>query len=71
MLILGFIFDWKLTLIQLGFIPLILFFNVFKAYFRANSSKGNYDLKVEAGSVISECVISTKTIFHSIFKKLL
>ena len=69
MLILGFIFDWKLTLIQLGFIPLILFFNVFKAYFRANSSKGNYDLKVEAGSVISECVISTKTIFSFNFQK--
>ena len=68
-LILGFIYDWKLALISTGFLPFILFFTVFKAYFRANSSQGNYDLKVEAGSVISECVISTKTIFSFNFQK--
>ena len=68
-IVIGFIYDWKLTLISTAFLPFILFFTVFKAYYRANSSQGNYDLKIEAGSVISECVISTKTIFSFNFQK--
>ena len=67
-LVLGFIYDWKLTLISTAFLPFILFFTVFKAYFRQNGNQGKYDLKVEAGSVISECVISTKTIFSFNFQ---
>ena len=68
-IILGMIFDWRLTLINTAFLPFTLFFTVFKAYFRANGSQGNYDLKIEAGSIISECVISTKTIFSFNFQK--
>ena len=68
-IILGMIFDWRLTLINTAFLPFTLFFTVFKAYFRANGSQGNYDLKIEAGSIISECVIITKTIFSFNFQK--
>ena len=67
--VLGFIYDWKLTLISTTFLPFILFFTTFKAYFRENGSEGNYDLKVEAGNIISECVISTKTIFSFNFEE--
>ena len=68
-IILGMIFDWRLTLINTAFLPFTLFFTVFKAYFRANGSQSNYDLKIEAGSIISECVISTKTIFSFNFQQ--
>ena len=68
-IVLGFIYDWRLTLISTAFLPFILFFTTFKAYFRENGSEGNYDLKVEAGNIISECVISTKTIFSFNFKE--
>ena len=67
-IVLGFVYDWKLTLISTAFLPFILFFTVFKAYFRENGSKKNVDLKIEAGSIISECVISTKTIFSFNFQ---
>ena len=68
-IVLGLIFDWRLALISTAFLPFSLFFTVFKAYFRANGSQGNYDLKIEAGSIISECVISTKTIFSFNFQQ--
>ena len=68
-IILGMIYDWKLGLISIAFLPFTLFFTVFKAYFRANGSQGNYDLKIEAGSLLSECVINTKTIFSFNFQQ--
>ena len=68
-IILGMIFDWRLGLISTAFLPFTLFFTVFKAYFRQNGTQIDYDLKVEAGSIISECVISTKTIFSFNFQK--
>ena len=67
-LVLGFIYDWKLTLIAMAFLPFIIFFNVYKAYFRENGAQGNHQLKIEAGSVISECVTSTKTIYSFNFQ---
>ena len=63
------IYDRKLGLISTTFLPFTLFFTVFKAYFRQNGTQIDYDLKVEAGSIISECVISTKTIFYFNFQK--
>ena len=62
-IILGMIYDWRLTLISAAFLPFILFFTVFKAYFRANGTQSDHNLKMEAGSIISQCVISTKTVF--------
>ena len=67
-LTLSFLFDWKLTLIAMAFLPFIFFFNVYKAYFRKNGAQGNYQLKIEAGSIISECVTSTKTIYSFNFQ---
>lgn len=68
-LILGFYYDWKLTLITLCFIPFLIFFNLFKAYFRKNGKEGNELLKVEAGSMLSECVLNSKTIFSFNFQE--
>ena len=68
-IILGMTFDWRLGLISTAFLPFTLFFTVYKAYFRQNGSQVDYNLKVEAGSIISECVISTKTIFSFNFQK--
>ena len=68
-LALGFCFDWRLALITLCFTPFIIGSNVLKAYYRQNGKKGNKDVKIEAGSMLSECVINTKTIFSFNFKE--
>ena len=68
-LTLGFIFDWKLTLISFCFVPFIIATQVLKRYFRQHDRKGNKNLKVEAGSMLSECVINTKTIFSFNFNE--
>ena len=68
-LVLGFCFNWKLALITLCFTPFIISTNVLKAYYRQSGKKGNLDLKIEAGSMLSECVINTKTIFSFNFNE--
>ena len=44
-LTLSFLFDWKLTLIAMEFLPFIFFFNVYKAYFRKNGAQGKLSIK--------------------------
>jgi len=62
-LILGFIYDWKLTLIIYCFIPFIVLRNILRGGYNKNGRQSNKLLKIEAGSFLSECVINTKTIF--------
>jgi ATP-binding cassette subfamily B (MDR/TAP) protein 1 len=61
--VLGFYYDWRLSLINLGFFPLIMFNSVM--HFKIQSGYTNADQKteIEAGSILSESVINTKTIF--------
>ena len=62
-LIIGFIYDWKISLIICIFIPFIVTFTVLMGNYRENGREGNKQIRIEAGSVLSECAINTKTIF--------
>ena len=68
-LCLGFYFSWRLTLISLCFIPFIvtsrIIINKTRRGGRATENKAN----IEAGSVLSECVTNTKTIYSFNFQR--
>ena len=69
-LIIGFYYDWKLTLICLCFIPFIIVSIVTakNSIISAIKTKDNR-VDIEAGSILSECVINTKTIYSFNFQK--
>lgn len=62
-LTLGFIFDWRLSLISLAFMPLIAFSGAIQNELRKGLVKSDEKLDIESGSILSEAVINTKTIF--------
>ena len=69
-LILGFIYDWRLTLIALVFIPFIVgAFVIAKDSVRTLTRKKDSRMDIEAGAILSESVINTKTIFSFNFQK--
>ena len=69
-LVLGFIYDWRLTLIALVFIPFIVgAFIIAKDSVRTLTRKKDNRTDIEAGSILSESVINTKTIFSFNFQK--
>ena len=69
-LTIGFIYDWRLTLISLGFIPFIVTaFVIAKDSVRAVTKKKDNRTDIEAGAMLSECVINTKTIFSFNFQQ--
>ena len=68
-LILGFIYDWRLTLISICFIPFIVAsFVLAKDSVRTATRKKDNRTDIEAGAMLSECVINTKTIFSFNFQ---
>ena len=68
-LVIGFIFDWKLTLIIFAFIPFIVLSRFLTGNYRENGREGNKKIKIEAGSILSDCIINTKTIFSFNFQQ--
>jgi ABC-type multidrug transport system fused ATPase/permease subunit len=69
-LVIGFIYDYRLTLISIGFIPFIVGAVVIaKDSVRTVTKKKDNRTDIEAGSMLSECVINTKTIFSFNFQK--
>ncbi len=68
-LIMSFYFEWKLTLISLCFIPFIIIAQVLIAQARRGGRESDKTINIEAGSVLSECVINTKTIYSFNFQK--
>ena len=69
-LIIGFYYDWKLTLICICFVPFIIFSIVTakNSIISAIKAKDNR-VDIEAGAILSECVINTKTIYSFNFQK--
>jgi ATP-binding cassette subfamily B (MDR/TAP) protein 1 len=59
----AFAYQWKLSLINLGFMPIIIgsYYSQFKV--QKGAGQGSEIIEVEAGSILSESVINTKTIF--------
>ena len=68
-LVIGFIFDWKLTLITFAFLPFIVLSRFLTGNYRENGREGNKKIKIEAGSILSDCIINTKTIFSFNFQQ--
>ena len=69
-LTIGFIYDWRLTLISICFIPFIVTaFIIAKDSVRAVTKKKDNRTDIEAGAMLSECVINTKTIFSFNFQQ--
>ena len=66
---LGIIYDWKITLILSLFVPLSVFGLTKKEDYMENGREGNKKIQIEAGSILSECVINIKTIFSFNFQK--
>ena len=66
----GFIYDYRLTLLSLIFIPFIIFALVMvKDSILSPTKKKDNKTDIEAGAILSECVINTKTIFSFNFQK--
>ena len=68
-LILGIIYDWKITLILFLFMPLMIYGIIKKDDYKENGSEINKVSKIEAGSFLSECVVNTKTVFSFNYQK--
>ena len=69
-LVMGFIYDYRLTLLSLIFIPFIIFALVMvKDSILSPKKKKDNKTDIEAGAILSECVINTKTIFSFNFQK--
>ena len=68
-LALGFYYDWRLTLINLCFIPFIIASKSIIHKTRRGGRESDKKINIEAGSVLSECVINTKTIYSFNFQR--
>ena len=66
---LGIIYDWKITLILSLFVPFSVFGLVKKEDYMENGREGNKKMQIEAGSILSECVVNIKTILSFNFQK--
>ena len=68
-LALSFYFDYRITLISLCFLPFIVAAQVTINAARRGGRESDKKINIEAGSVLSECVINTKTIYSFNFQK--
>ena len=67
-LIIGCYFEYRLTLIDFCFVPFIVTANVIRRGMMQASSKKGVKANIEAGGILSECVVNTKTIFSFNFQ---
>ena len=62
-IIIGFYYDWKLTLIMLCFFPFRIVFSFLIGRFKVGGKKKYKKIRIEASLFFSEIVANTKTIF--------
>jgi ATP-binding cassette, subfamily B (MDR/TAP), member 1 len=65
---LGFSYDWRLSLINLAFYPFIITSTVMTEKMKRGSGQQDNKVDIEAGSILSECVVNTKSIFSYNFQ---
>ena len=68
-LILGCIYEYRLTLILFCFVPFIVASMIIRRMLNKGSSRQGVKVNIEAGGVLSECVTNTKTIYSFNFQK--
>ena len=67
-LIIGCYYEYRLTLLDFCFVPFIVISNVIRRGMMQGSSKKGVKANIEAGGILSECVINTKSIFSFNFQ---
>ena len=67
--VIGLINDYRLMLIALCFMPVIIISTVLSNFTKQGGRNAYRDINIEAGGILSECVINTKTIFSFNFQK--
>ena len=67
-LIIGCYYEYRLTLLDFCFVPFIVTSNVIRRGMMRGSSKKGVKANIEAGGILSECVINTKSIFSFNFQ---
>ena len=67
-LIIGCYYEYRLTLIDFCFVPFIVMANIMKTGLMEGSSIQGVKANIEAGGILSECVVNTKTIFSYNFQ---
>ena len=68
-LVLGCIYEYRLTLILFCFVPFIVISTIIRRMLNKGSSREGVKVNIEAGGVLSECVTNTKTIYSFNFQK--
>ena len=68
-LILGCIYEYRLTLIMFCFVPFIAISIIIRRTLNSGSGKRGVKAYVEAGGILSECVTNTKTIYSYNFQQ--
>ncbi|MBO6243773.1 MAG: ATP-binding cassette domain-containing protein [Clostridia bacterium] len=68
-IILGCIYEYRLTLVMFCFVPFIVASTVIRRGISNGSNKFGVKANVEAGGVLSECVTNTKTIYSFNFQQ--
>ena len=68
-IIIGCIYEYRLYLINLCFMPITIISNIIRRQFIQTSGKKSIMAKMEAGGLLSECIINTKTVFCYNFQR--
>ena len=68
-LIMGCYYEYRLTLITILFLPFLVFINILRRLLMQVDNKRSIESNMEGGSIISECVTNTRTIFAYNFQK--
>ena len=68
-LILGCIYEYRLTLVMFCFVPFIAIAIIIRRSLNRGSGNQGVKANVEAGGILSECVTNTKTIYSFNFQK--
>ena len=68
-LFLSIYYDWRLTVVSFCFIPFIIISNLLVAKTKRSGRKSYKKNNIEAGGILSESVLNTKTIFAFNFQK--
>ena len=68
-LFLSFYYSWRLTLIAICFLPFQIYSQIVVAQTMRGGRDSDKKIDIEAGGVLSECVINTKTIYSFNFQK--
>ena len=68
-IILGCLIQPRLIFINYSFVPVNIFLNILRRLFIASSSEKSILANIEAGGILTECILNTKTVFAFNFQK--